>query len=48
MQESPVDGEEAERADMLLVCVITPMTASHGVVGLAGLGAGPDWGVVLC
>ena len=48
MQESPVGGEEAERADMLLVWVLTLHVASHGVVGPAGLGAGPGRRVVLC
>ena len=41
MPESLVNGEEAERADMLLVWALTPLAASHGVVGLAGLGARP-------
>ena len=45
MWESLVDGEEAERADMLLVWLLTPLVTSHGVVGLAGLGAGPVRGV---
>ena len=48
MPESPVDGKEAERAGMLLFWVLTLLAASHGVVGLAGLGARPGRGVVLC
>ena len=46
--ESTVDGQKAEGADMLVLWVLPAFFTSHGVVGLADLGAWPGWGIVLC
>ena len=46
--ECTVDGEKAEGADMLVLCVFPAFFTFHGVVGLAGFGAWPGRGIVLC